>query len=165
MSKKEYGHRFLDVTGKKFGRLTATKRTTPIGEPKTKWLCKCDCGNEAEVYITYLTLGDTQSCGCLKKELEEKQLREDYNKKRVDGVAMQLFKGKEPRKDSSTGYRGVSRYYTRKSKQERYRATITVKGQIYRKAGFKTAKDAYYNGRLVLEDEHLPKKENENENK
>jgi len=159
MSKKEYGHRFLDVAGKKFGRLTAIKRTTPIGEPKTKWLCKCDCGNEAEVYITYLTLGDTQSCGCLKKELEEKQLREDYDKKRIDGVAMQLFKGKEPRKDSSTGYRGVSRYYTRRSKQERFRATITVNGKIYRKAGFKTAKDAYYNGRLALEQEHLPKQE------
>lgn len=156
----DYGHRFLDVTGKRFGRLIAIKRVTPIGEPKTKWLCKCDCGNEVEVYITYLTTGDTLSCGCFKKELEQKNLREDYDNKRVDGVAMQLFKGKEPRKDSSTGYRGVQRYYT-KTNKERFRAYITVKGKVYKKAGFKTAKDAYYNGRLVLEDEYLPKQEDE----
>src|SRR5690625_3668667 len=153
-----YGPRFKDLSGERFGRLIAQKRVTPKGE-KAVWLCRCDCGNEVQVDRLNLTSGDTQSCGCLKKELEQKQLREDYDKKRIDGVAMQLFKGKEPRKDSSTGYRGVSRYYTRVSKQERYRAWITVKGNRYYKSGFKTAKDAYYQGRLVLEEEHLPRKD------
>lgn len=153
-----YGPRFKDLSGERFGRLIAQKRVTPKGE-KAVWLCRCDCGNEVQVDRLNLISGDTQSCGCLKKELEQKQLREDYDKKRIDGVAMQLFKGKEPRKDSSTGYRGVSRYYTRVSKQERYRAWITVKGKRYYKSGFKTAKDAYYQGRLVLEEEHLPRKD------
>lgn len=157
----EYGPRFKDLTGQKFGRLTAIKRISPHGTRKIKWLCKCDCGNKTEVYASYLTVGDTRSCGCLKRELEEKHLREKYDEKRVDGVAMHLFKRKEPRKDSTTGYRGVSRYYTRVSKQERYRAWITVKGKRYYKSGFKSAKDAYYNGRLILEDKYLPKEDGE----
>ena len=73
---------------------------------------------------------------------------------------MPLFKGKEPRKDSSIGYRGVSKYLTRKSKEERYRALITVKGKRYYKSGFLTAEDAYYRGRLELEKEYLPKTTN-----
>src|SRR5690625_2920180 len=154
----EYGPRFKDLTGQKFGRLTAIKRISPYGTRKIKWLCKCDCGNKTEVYASYLIVGDTRSCGCLKSELEEKHLREKYDEKRVDGVAMHLFT-KKPRKDSSTGYKGVQRYYTRKSKEERFRAYITVKGKVYKKAGFKTAKDAYYHGRLVLEDKYLPKED------
>lgn len=157
----KYGHRFKDLTNQKFGRLTVIKRISPIGVKKIKWLCKCDCENEIDVYSTYLLNGDTKSCGCLKKELEEKHLREKYEEKRVDGVVMPLFKGKEPRKDSSTGYRGVSKYYTRKSKQLRYRAWITVKGKRYYKSGFKTPEEAYYKGRLELERKYLPKQEEE----
>lgn len=139
----------------KHGRLTVIKDLGTIDGRRT-YLCKCDCGNTIKVKEVYLKNKDTQSCGCLKKELEEKHLRNEYDSKRIDGVAMPLFKGKEPRKDSSTGYRGVSRYYTRVSKQKRYRAWITVKGKRYYKSGFKTAKDAYYQGRLKLEKEHLP---------
>ena len=155
--------RHLDITDKKFGRLTAIKRVSEKGARKTMWLCECKCGNKIEVYITYLTTGETKSCGCLKRDLENKNLREEYDKKRIDDVAMQLFKGKKPRKDSTTGYRGVSIYYTRKSNLERYRAWITVKGKRYYKSGFETPEDAYYNGRLVLEDKHLPKKDDEND--
>ena len=58
--------KFIDSTGEKFGRLTAVSRipnTSPI-----KWLCKCDCGNEAVVAGTKLRYGSTRSCGCLKDE-------------------------------------------------------------------------------------------------
>ena len=91
-----------------------------------------------------------------KPEQDEINLREKYDEKRVDGVAMPLFKGKEPRKDSSTGYRGVQKYYTRVSQEERYRAWITVKGKTHYKSGFVTPSEAYYNGRLRLEKEFLP---------
>lgn len=150
------GHRFNDLTGKRYGKLRVIKVAGKDKNDRYQWLCKCKCKNKVIVTGIYLTNGDTKSCGCLKKKLEDKHLREKYDEKRIDGVAMQLFKGKKPRKDSSTGYRGVSRYFTRVSKQERYRAWIQVKGKRYYKSGFKTAKDAYYNGRLVLEDEHLP---------
>ena len=161
MAGNKYGNRFDDLANKRFGRLVAIKRISPVGQKKVKWVGKWEWGKEVEAFGTYVQVGDTQSCGCLKKDLEDKHLREKYEEKRIDGVAMQLFKGKEPRKDSSTGYRGVTRYYTRKSNQERFRAWLTVKGKQYYKSGFKTAEDAYYNGRLALEDEHLPRKERE----
>lgn len=150
-----------DLTNKRFGRLKVIKKLESIrrnDETKARWLCECDCGNKVVVLATYLTTKETRSCGCLKKELEEKHLRKEYDNKRVDGVAMHLFTDKA-RKDSSTGFRGVSKYYTRKSKELRYRAWITVKGKRYYKSGFKTPEDAYYKGRLVLEEEHLPKGE------
>lgn len=149
--------RAKDITGQRFGRLTALNPTDKRRNGRVVWHCQCDCGNMIDVPINYLTSGDTQSCGCLKNELNQMHLRNDYNDKRVNRVAMPLFKGREPRKDSSTGHRGVSKYLTRKSKEERYRALITVKGQRHYKSGFLSAEDAYYRGRLELEKEYLPK--------
>lgn len=145
-----------DLTGQYFGRLTVLKQAGK-SEGRTLWKCQCDCGNVIDVKGVYLTTGETNSCGCLKQEQEEINLRQKYDNKRIDSVAVQLFKGKEPRDDSSTGYRGVSKYYTRKSKELRYRAWITVAGKRYYKSGFFTAEEAYYQGRLMLEDMHLPK--------
>lgn len=144
-----------DLTGDRYGRLLVIRQAESENNKRT-WLCKCDCGNEITLKGVYLKTGDTRSCGCLKKKQEEENLRNQYNNKRVDGVVKPLFKGKKPRKDSATGYRGVSKYYTRKSKELRYRAWITVKGKQYYKSGFKTAEEAYYNGRLLLEKEYLP---------
>lgn len=53
---------FLDRTGIKYGKLTAKQY---LG--KSKWLCKCECGNEVIVYGGHLSNGHTKSCGCLPK--------------------------------------------------------------------------------------------------
>lgn len=145
----------IDLTGQRYGRLKVIKESEKVNN-RIAWLCKCECGKEITVAAIYLRKGETRSCGCLKRDKEEENLRDQYDNKRVAGVVMPLFKDQEPRKDSSTGYRGVNKYYTRKSKELRFRAWITVKGKKYYKAGFKTAEDAYYNGRLALEIEHLP---------
>lgn len=134
-----------NLKGEQFGLLTAIYPTEKRVNGRVVWHCKCECGNEVDVPSSYLTSGETQSCGCLRKE----KLKDIYD-------PSSLFLGKEPRKDSSTGYRGVSRYLTRKSKEERYRAWITVGGKRYYKSGFLTASDAYYRGRLALEEKHLP---------
>ena len=58
----------IDLTDKKFGRLTVIKR---VGSSKKKsiiWLCKCDCGNKKEIDGWYLRNGDTKSCGCWNRE-------------------------------------------------------------------------------------------------
>lgn len=60
----------IDISNKRFGRLTTIKRVIPSGETKNKWLCKCDCGNECLVRTSDLRSGRTQSCGCLKAELD-----------------------------------------------------------------------------------------------
>lgn len=148
----------LDLTGKKFGRLTVVEELEERKKERIVWRCRCDCGNYVDVKGIYLTTGQTTSCGCVKKELDEVNLREELENKRVNDVLLPLFKDKEPRKDSSTGFRGVQRYYTRKSKEVRYRAHITVNGKRYYKAGFMTPEEAYYNGRLRLEKQYLPKR-------
>lgn len=58
-------HEPEDITGKRFGRLTAIEFAGRDGEGKTKWLCRCDCGNEVVVDAWNLKSGHTKSCGCL----------------------------------------------------------------------------------------------------
>lgn len=53
----------VDRTGVRYGRLVALRQVEG-----TKWLCRCDCGNEIVVDGRNLTMGGTQSCGCLKLE-------------------------------------------------------------------------------------------------
>lgn len=57
----------LDLTGQRFGRLTAkyylTKTNTE--KPRRHWVCGCDCGAETTVDISHLRSGHTRSCGCL----------------------------------------------------------------------------------------------------
>lgn len=57
--------RKLDLTGRRFGRLTALHT---VRRGKLRWLCSCDCGLQTEVVTAKLTSGWTQSCGCLQRE-------------------------------------------------------------------------------------------------
>lgn len=57
-----------DLTGQRFGRLTAIERqgSTPGG--RVLWRCICDCGTEKLVTRNSLTTGSSKSCGCLVKD-------------------------------------------------------------------------------------------------
>ena len=61
--------RVIDLTGKKFGRLTILSKIEGSfgrrGDKSYKWKCKCDCGNEITVTGGDLRSEHTQSCGCL----------------------------------------------------------------------------------------------------
>mgnify|MGYP000251181578 CR=1 FL=1 len=55
----------IDLTGKKFGKLTALKIIERGGSHKpVKWLCICDCGGEKIVDSQLLRRGLVTSCGC-----------------------------------------------------------------------------------------------------
>lgn len=55
-----------DVTGQRFGRLTALEPTRDRSDKgATIWRCRCDCGSETFAPITQLTQGYKKSCGCL----------------------------------------------------------------------------------------------------
>jgi len=58
-----------DLSGKRFGRLTAIKRQGTQGN-KIKWECLCDCGNTTYVASGDIVSGHTKSCGCLNKETQ-----------------------------------------------------------------------------------------------
>ena len=53
---------YKDLTGQKFGMLTAIKRIASKNG-RSIWLCRCDCGNIKEVNSRELLNGDTKSCG------------------------------------------------------------------------------------------------------
>lgn len=59
--------KFVDLSGQKFGRLTAIEKAY-VKNKKTYWLCQCECGNKTIVLGTNLTRLHTKSCGCLQKE-------------------------------------------------------------------------------------------------
>lgn len=58
----------IDITGKRFGRLTAIEcvGTDPLNH--AMWLCQCDCGETKVVNRVNLIAGTTKSCGCLARE-------------------------------------------------------------------------------------------------
>ena len=55
----------VDLTGKKFGKLTAVRLTGKKQRGKLTWLCICDCGKEKIARRDALQGGHTTSCGCL----------------------------------------------------------------------------------------------------
>jgi hypothetical protein len=69
--------KFIDLTGKTFGRLTVIERAENSKSGKTQWLCKCKCGNEIIVTRDDLTSSHTKSCGCYRKEVTSKRSLKD----------------------------------------------------------------------------------------
>lgn len=63
------GGQIKDLTGMVFGRLTAVKQDGFTKHRLSKWLCKCECGNEKVVISGNLRSGTTTSCGCYAKEV------------------------------------------------------------------------------------------------
>lgn len=60
--------KLINLIGQKFERLTVVERATNTSAGKTRWLCKCECGNHKTVLGEHLKNGHTKSCGCFKKE-------------------------------------------------------------------------------------------------
>ena len=58
----------LDLTNQQFGKLTALSKAPKRNDRYTRWICRCECGNEVEIRTDYLRNGHTQSCGCEKKK-------------------------------------------------------------------------------------------------
>ena len=85
--------KYIDLTGKKFGRLTVLSKVENLREwdiqgnvvPKpTTFLCRCDCGTQKEVNASNLKRGLTRSCGCLAREMKKnnKYAKKEVTKKR-----------------------------------------------------------------------------------
>lgn len=55
----------IDITGNKYGKLTAIKPTNKRKGSNTVWECQCECGNIYYTDINSLNSGKTSSCGCL----------------------------------------------------------------------------------------------------
>lgn len=66
----------IDITNKRYGRLTAIKQTKNRDKYNGSviWICKCDCGKIVDVSYKNLARGEVKSCGCLQKETMSKNI-------------------------------------------------------------------------------------------
>lgn len=62
------GHKLIDLTGQRFGKLTVIKREEN-SQRQVTWLCRCDCGKYKTVRGDSLRKGETRSCGCSTSEV------------------------------------------------------------------------------------------------
>lgn len=60
--------KFIDLTGKRFGRLFVIERGENDKQKKPMWKCQCDCGEYVTVRGAALSQGHTVSCGCYCRE-------------------------------------------------------------------------------------------------
>lgn len=61
---KRKGPEMLDLSGKRFGILTALEAVGRTPGRHVVWRCACDCGAELQVNRMRLVTGGTKSCGC-----------------------------------------------------------------------------------------------------
>lgn len=61
------------MIGKRFGRLVVIERAGSDKFSHALWRCKCDCGNVTVTNTNRLNMGKTKSCGCLKREGNNKR--------------------------------------------------------------------------------------------
>lgn len=54
--------------GDRYGLLTVLARVEDGARRAPRYLCRCDCGCEVEVFGVALRSGSTKSCGCLRRE-------------------------------------------------------------------------------------------------
>jgi hypothetical protein len=59
---------FHDIAGQRFGRLVAVRRESIVSGKASKWIFRCDCGNQKAIVMTYVRRGESQSCGCIRRE-------------------------------------------------------------------------------------------------
>lgn len=60
--------KLIDLTGKRFGKLTVIHRAEHSDHGRANWVCKCDCGKTCVVLGNCLRRGQTKSCGCLRAD-------------------------------------------------------------------------------------------------
>lgn len=72
---------FIDMTGKKYGRLTAIKRVESALDIRPVWLFRCECGNTHIARGNDVRSGRIKSCGCLHREnaIDKLPLMHDAN--------------------------------------------------------------------------------------
>ena len=58
----------VDLTGKKFGRLTVVSKHEEKLYKEIAWVCKCECGNQTLATTNQLLKSRKMSCGCLWKK-------------------------------------------------------------------------------------------------
>ncbi len=129
-----------DLTGQRFGKLTAIRRLDKKRGSSYLWLCQCDCGNYTETSANALLMGNTTSCGCSRVEAVRKTInthgKVSDHVHFVDGTCIEKLENKRLQKNNTSGYTGVQ------ARGDKWVAVITFKKKVYYLGTFETAEAA-----------------------
>lgn len=95
-----------DITGQRFGMLTAIEPTENRICGRVAWLCKCDCGNMCEKSASQLKNGHVKSCG---NHSSEMTANKNYTHKMTHTRLHGIWSGMKTR--CSNTRRSTARYY------------------------------------------------------
>lgn len=91
----------VNIIGQKFGRLLVLNEhpeRTPNGHKK--YVCECDCGNTHITSGESIRKGNSQSCGCLRKEYKPS----NYNENRKQQILKDLYNSTIVKRCNSKGW-------------------------------------------------------------
>lgn len=124
--------------GDRFGRLTAVRPTDARRGKAVVWECRCDCGNSITARSTMLTCGNTTSCGCLKKALDETRDFKDILTY-TDNTCIELAQNISKRRSTTSAETGIRGVVLRKGK---YVAQITFQKKYHYLGSYSRLEDA-----------------------
>lgn len=69
-------NRVKDLSGQRFGRLVVLHRDESAPAGRSKWVCRCECGETVSVLRNHLVSGSTKACGgdCARKKVNFKDI-------------------------------------------------------------------------------------------
>lgn len=100
-----------NLSGQRFGRLTAIEPTAKKSGNTYVWKCQCDCGRTCYASAARLQSGDTKSCGCLQSDSRSqaiKAAREVSDRFFIDGTYVPSLSPDCIQANNTSGKRGVS---------------------------------------------------------
>lgn len=150
--------KLIDLTGKRFGRLTVIERDYETQRKKNNkyvyWKCKCNCGNDTSVNSESLRQGKTKSCGCLIIENGRMNTSENLipanRKVLVEKTNLNRINLKKTASDNTSGVTGVC--FDRSSGKWLAYLNINKKNVLYKH--FKNKQDAI-NARKEAEEKYF----------
>ena len=147
------GRKPKDITGHRFGRLTAIKYTGEKRGTNQLWLCVCDCGNEKITSTSDLGKGSTRSCGCLGLENSIENM-EEANKANAEKFLKENTRlnslDQNISKNNTSGVKGVS-WDKRRNK---WIASLYLQGKYIVKKSYANKQDAI-NARKEAEEKYF----------
>lgn len=125
----------IDLSQRRFGRLLVQYDTKTRNYKGSRvWNCICDCGKTIEVGETALLNGEYVSCGCWRKERQEKIYQTLHL---VNHTCIEFLEKRNHRRDNTSGHQGVYRVSNGK-----YRVNIGFQGKRYHLGYYESLSEA-----------------------
>lgn len=138
----------IDLTNRRFGRLTVIGFAGVAKNGNALWNCQCDCGQKIVADGYLLRKGNTRSCGCLRRERGREVMKTNTglianrgninNLKQFGGTS--VISMTKTRKTNKSGVPGV--FYDKRVK--RWVARLMFRGKYVLNRSFATFEEAVY---------------------